>query len=243
MRFVKVAEVNENAKNGLKWVNWKSLSDLGYKLDTVRKKYSRSPEYFRLDNFYLYMMDVSREDMEKAYQSCLKIAGGDYALALIVADGDYNSKAFHNAMYICKKGRYRLKSYKFFEEFICQYGTYVALKKGAKYNFFKSKSNHNPQYLKNLWKESPSSFYATADKLYFLNAERQNGIEKMFFECLALFQSEYALALELERREPTRSVNAYQMQLHRMDFKRAMSFKTYAQLFEAILIEKEAKNG
>lgn len=215
----------------LQWLSWKRLPQLHW----YKKLYVSKPELFSEVNGVVYMkrgISKTSEEIRMLMNSCLKIAGSTYALALELCDGDRKSTAFHEAYEHLKKRAFRDKHLwvETFKNYIKKHGVKVAIINDGMTHWVETNDELEIQVstLKSYFSNHPEKF-EKIDNILFLLPTQNILLESMFFKCVELAGSEYALATALSTDRLTQE--RHLKNFERMCFKHDKNFKTYSTLF------------
>ena len=226
MHFEKLVAV----KNGKKW-SWNKHPHLS----AIKKKYQRTPENFLEKDGHLYLLELNTVRLNKAYSASLKICGSVYALVLVITGGEMGKEFNNHHSYITDhKFKSRGKEYiTLFEKVIKSYGIYVGTISEDGVNWF-SNGDFPIELtrIKSFYSKTSEKFYTVDGRLYYLRCI-SSVVEEMYFKCVAIAGSDYALARAFADDEKTKQQHV--MNFKRLGFKQAKTFSLYAKLFSDYL--------
>lgn len=225
--------------NMLQWLSWKRLPQLQW----YKKLYVTKPHLFTEVNGALHTktnMRTTTQQVSMLLNSCLKVAGSTYALALVLCDGDRKSAEFHETLEALNQRSFIEKQIwlETFEAYIKEYGIKVALIDDGITHWIEN--NYEIELkgatLKSYFSSHPERF-ERVDNMLFLLAAQKVLLENMFFRCVEVAGSEGALAdwFSIDKLTKDRHLKNFE----RMGFKHNNSFKTYAQLFSDYLVKHQ----
>ncbi len=232
-KLVKVAKRDKDSH--LRWESWKKVSSILH----YKKLYKTKPEKFIETNgtLYIKLLDPrSKERIRTLLHSCLKIAGSKYALALTLADGNRQSKAFYSYYDTIKNGvfRDRIKWIDILQTYIKKHAVKTGVIDDGSVHWLDQSEilNIKLSVIKTYYSEKPELFERIDNLLFFLPTQNIL-LENMFFKCTEIAGGEYALAREISRDEKEK--NRHLKNFERMQFKHRENFKCYALLFSKYL--------
>lgn len=168
--------------------------------------------------------------------SCLRISGTTYALALVLCGGDRRSAIFQETLNSLDERDFRDKHLwlKTFEDYIKSNGVKVAIIDDGITHWIEENMSTSikPSVLKTYFCTKPQLFEKLDNILFFLPTQNIL-LENMFFRCVELAGSERNLAIALSSDRLTKE--RHLKNFERMCFKHANNFKTYASLFSNYL--------
>jgi len=219
----------------LRWLSWELLPQLQW----YKKLYKTNPCEFTETDGVLYKKSSSKESSEKVrtlLNSCLKISGTTYALALTLCEGDRHSATFYKTLEVLTTRVFKDKTswIEVFEDHIKDYGIRVANIDDVATHWIDSEDECalKPSVLKSYLCTKPEMFERVGTLLFLLPTQNIL-LENMFFRCVELAGSEYALATTLSTDKLTQE--RHLKNFERMSFKHAENFKTYSKLFSDFL--------
>ncbi len=217
----------------LLWVSWSKLPNL----HVYKKLYKSNPELFSEKNgkIFLESNKLNIKRVNELFNSCLKISGSCYALALSLSGGDRRSAEFIKTFKTLESREFSDSSLwtSIFEQHIKTFATRVAIVKNGATNWLESyDSEISSSVFQSYFSIKPELFERVGDDIFYL--ETQNIlIENMFFKCVELAGSEWLLACNFGKNE-TEKVR-HLKNFERMGFKHRENFETYAKLFSDFL--------
>ena len=200
------------------------------KLSALKKSYQRTPEKFIEENNNLYLIEVDKDRLNRAYSAVLKICGSTYALVLIMTNGETGKEFNTHHAYISRKtfkskGEEYIKS---FEKIIKTFALYVGETTDDTIEWFDGDYPIKLERIKSLYRQDHTLFYNLEGRLYYLR-RISSVVEEMYFKALEIAGTDYALALALSTDDRTKQQHI--MNFKRLGFKQAKTFSKYAQLF------------
>jgi len=230
--MIQVAARRNDGK--LKWLSWEAIPNL----QRFKTLYKTNPNLFIEKEGILYKKTVDAQTPERLrtlLNSCLKIYGTTYALALALSDGDRKGAVFAKTLETLHTRCFQDKLHwiEVFEHQIREDGIKVALTKDGITLWLEPEGlSIQPSTLKSYLSNRPENFERIGIELFLLPSQHIL-IENMFFRCVELAGGEYALASWLS--DDAKTLQRHLKNFERMGFKHAKNFKTYAELFSRYL--------
>ncbi len=219
----------------LQWLSWKELPQLQW----YKKLYAEKPQLFTEVDGVLYKKATNNSTSQQIIRllnSCLKIAGTNYALALVLSGGERKSAFFHETLDCLENKVFRDKHLwvETFESYIKDHGIKVALIDDGSTHWVEYNDDLciKPSVLKPYFCTKPQLFEKVGDILFFLPTQNVL-LENIFFRAVELAGSEYALAAALSVDKLT--LDRHLKNFERMAFKHRENFKTYSKLLSDYL--------
>lgn len=219
----------------LQWLSWKELPQLHW----YKKLYDSKPELFLEKDGVVYMkreIKKTSEEIRLLLNSCLKIAGSPYALALELCNGNRKSAAFQETLNLLNQRVFRDKHLwdETFKNYIKEHGIKVALINNGMTHWIELDDDFHikPCTLRSYLVTHPEKFERVGEVLFLLPTQNIL-LENMFFKCVELAGSEHALASDLCVDNLTKE--RHLKNFERMTFKHDANFKTYSKLFSNYL--------
>lgn len=219
----------------LRWLSWKELP----RLQWFKTLYKTKPALFCEENGVLYKKSVSggtTERLRTLLNSCLKIAGTKYALALSLSDGDRQGHIFKTILETLNTRMYQDKAHwvDVFESYIKECGVAVALVRDGitRWEDAGFDAVICTTTLKTYLVTKPELFEKVDNTLFFLPTQNIL-LENMFFRCVEIAGGEHALAVALSADRLTKE--RHLKNFERMSFKHEKNYRTYATLFSDYL--------
>lgn len=219
----------------LQWLSWKRLPQLHW----YKKLYASAPHLFSEVDGVLYMKKIIKktsEEIRMLLNSCLKIAGSTYALALELCNGDRRSAAFHETLKFLNQRIFQDKHLwvETLNNYIKEHGIKIALINDGITHWVEDNDDLHikTSTLKSYFSNHPEKFEKVDDMLFLLPTQNIL-LENMFFRCVELAGSEYALASALSTDQLTKE--RHLKNFERMCFKHDKNFKTYSELLSRYL--------
>ena len=225
---VRIAVLDKN--NRFKWDDKPNKT-------VLRKSYKRNPDNFHLDRGtgILYLLELNLKRLNQSYSASLKIAGSNYALALMLTKAKKDKEWHHIYQMLQSKGfaRFGTKFPKLFENLIKNYGLFVGMEIDEDIRWaVELELPIKLERIKLLYRTQPDMFYIIDKKLYYLRCYQET-IQDMFFKCVELAGGERQLAKALATDGRTEQINI--MNFKRLGFKQTKTFAIYAELFSKYL--------
>jgi len=219
----------------LRWLSWGMLPEL----QAYKKLYKENPsEFFEIDGSLHKKHDVKEttQRLRTLLNSCLKISGTYYALALCLCEGDRRSAAFYETLESLNTRTFKDKQkwIEVFEDHIKEHGIKVALINDGVTHWSETDNECclKPSVLKSYFSKKPYLFQKIDNLIFFLPTQNIL-LGNMFFRCVELAGSEYALASTLSTDKLTQE--RHLKNFERMSFKHSENFKTYSKLLAGYL--------
>lgn len=228
-----VAKRGEDGK--LRWFSWDELP----RVQWFKKLYLKTPNIFIEVDGLLYKKTINAETVDRLrtlINSCLKISGSNYALALALNDGNRKGAAFKKMFESLSKRIFqdKLSWVDTLETYIKNNGVKVAIISEGQTHWIEVDDEFyiNASTMKTYLCTKPEKFEKVGNALFLLPTQNIL-LENMLFRAVELAGGEYALASILSNDKLTRERHIKNFE--RMCFKHDANFKTYSKLLSDFL--------